>query len=336
MITMKKTKIYVTRDQPGTALNELQNLYDVTINFEDHPVSKQVLIEQAAGLSGIIACVGDQIDGEVMDASGGSLQAVCNAIVGFDNVDLTAATKRGIYVTNTPGVLTETVADLTFGLILSVARNITSANRFIRTGNWHGWGPTQFLGIDVYGKTLGIVGLGRIGYAVARRAQGFNMKLLFYDVYRNPEREKQYGLTYASLDMLLQQSDYVTIHVPLVPQTRHFIGKQELDLMKDTAFLINTSRGPVVNEKDLIEALQAEKIRGAGLDVWDPEPPQANNPLLAMDNVVALPHIASASIETRSLMIQMAIDNLKCILQGKIPPNLVNKDVMNVRPLSSS
>jgi glyoxylate reductase len=336
MISMSKTKIYVTRDQPGTALTELQNLYDVTINFEDHPVSKHVLIEQVAGVSVIIACVGDHIDGEVMDASGGSLQAVCNAIVGFDNVDLAAATERGIYVTNTPGVLTETVADLTFGLILSVARNITSADRFIRTGTWHGWGPKQFLGIDVYGKTLGIVGLGRIGYAVAKRAQGFNMKLLFYDVYRNPEREKQYGLTYASLDTLLQQSDYVTIHVPLLPQTRHLIGKRELDLMKETGFLINTSRGPVVNEKDLIEALQTEKIRGAGLDVWDPEPPQANNPLLAMDNVVVLPHIASASIETRSLMIQMAINNLKCILQGKIPPNLVNKDVINVRPLSSS
>lgn len=335
-MTMSKPKIYVTRDQPGTALTELQNLYDVTINFEDHPVTKRVLMEQARGVSGIIACVGDQIDGEIMDASGGNLQAVCNAIVGFDNVDLAAATERGIYVTNTPGVLTETVADLTFGLILSVARNISSADRFIRTGTWQGWGPKQFLGIDVNGKTLGIVGLGRIGYAVAKRAQGFNMKLLFYDVYRNPDREKQYGLTYAPLDTLLQQSDYVTIHVPLLPQTRHFIGKRELDLMKNTAFLINTSRGPVVNENDLIEALQAEKIRGAGLDVWDPEPPQANNPLLAMDTVVALPHIASASIETRSLMIQMAIDNLKCVLQGKIPPNLVNKEVVNVRPLSSS
>jgi glyoxylate reductase len=336
MITMSKPKIYVTRDQPGTALTELQNLYDVTINLKDHPVSKRVLIEQVEGVSGIIACVGDQIDGEVMDASGGTLQAVCNAIVGYDNVDLAAATERGICVTNTPGVLTETVADLTFGLILSVARNITSADRYIRTGNWHGWGPKQFLGVDVYGKTLGIVGLGRIGYAVAKRARGFNMKLLFYDVYRNPEREKQYGLTFTSLDRLLQQSDYVSIHVPLLPQTRHFISKRELDLMKDTAFLINTSRGPVVNEKDLIKALHADKIRGAGIDVWDPEPPQANNPLLAMDNVVVLPHIASASIETRSLMIQMAIDNLKCILQEKIPPNLVNKEVVNVRPLSSN
>jgi glyoxylate reductase len=271
-----------------------------------------------------------------MEASGGTLQAVCNAIVGFDNVDLTAATERGIYVTNTPGVLTETVADLTFGLILSAARNIASADRYIRTGKWHGWGPKQFLGLDVYGKTLGIVGLGRIGYAVARRAQGFNMKLLFYDVLRNPEQEKKHGLAFAPLDTLLQKSDYVSIHVPLLPQTRHFISERELNLMKDTAFLINTSRGPVVNEKDLIKALQTRKIRGAGIDVWDPEPPQVNNPLLSMDNVVALPHIASASIETRSLMIQMAIDNLKCILQGKIPPNLVNKEVVNVRPPTSN
>lgn len=333
---MSKTKIYVTRDQPGTALTELQNLYDVTINLEDYPVPKRVLIEKMDGISGIIACVGDQIDREVMEASGGTLQAVCNAIVGFDNVDLTAATERGIYVTNTPGVLTETVADLTFGLILSAARNIASADRYIRTGKWHGWGPKQFLGLDVYGKTLGIVGLGRIGYAVARRAQGFNMKLLFYDVLRNPEQEKKHGLAFAPLDTLLQKSDYVSIHVPLLPQTRHFISERELNLMKDTAFLINTSRGPVVNEKDLIKALQTRKIRGAGIDVWDPEPPQVNNPLLSMDNVVALPHIASASIETRSLMIQMAIDNLKCILQGKIPPNLVNKEVVNVRPPTSN
>jgi glyoxylate reductase len=333
---MSKAKIYVTRDQPGTALTELQNLYDVTINLEDYPVPKRVLIEKMDGISGIIACVGDQIDREVMEASGGTLQAVCNAIVGFDNVDLTAATERGIYVTNTPGVLTETVADLTFGLILSAARNIASADRYIRTGKWHGWGPKQFLGLDVYGKTLGIVGLGRIGYAVARRAQGFNMKLLFYDVLRNPEQEKKHGLAFAPLDTLLQKSDYVSIHVPLLPQTRHFISERELNLMKDTAFLINTSRGPVVNEKDLIKALQTRKIRGAGIDVWDPEPPQVNNPLLSMDNVVALPHIASASIETRSLMIQMAIDNLKCILQGKIPPNLVNKEVVNVRPPTSN
>jgi len=331
---MNKPKIYVTRDQPGTALTELQNLYDVTINPEDHPVPKHVLIEEVNGISGIIACVGDRIDGEVMDASGGTLQAVCNAIVGFDNIDLIAATERGIYVTNTPGVLTETVADLTFGLILSAARNIASADRYIRTGKWHGWGPKQFLGVDVYGKTLGIVGLGRIGYAVAKRAQGFNMELLFYDVIRNPEQEQKYGLTFTPLDTLLQKSDFVSIHVPLLPQTRHFISERELNLMKNTAFLVNTSRGPVVNEKALIKALQTGKIRGAGIDVWDPEPPQGTNPLLIMDNVVVLPHIASASIETRSLMIQMAINNLKCTLQGKIPPNLVNKEVVNVRPLS--
>lgn len=336
MLTMSKSKIFVTRDHPGSALTELQNLYEVTINLEDHPVSKRVLMEQVDGVSGVIACVGDRINDEVMDASGGTLQAICNAIVGFDNVDLAAATKRGIYVTNTPGVLTETVADLTFGLILSAARNITFADRYIRTGKWHGWGPKQFLGIDVYGKTLGIIGLGRIGYAVAKRAQGFNMKLLFYDVVRNPELESKYGLIFASLDTLLQQSDYVSIHVPLIPQTRHFISERELNLMKSTAILINTSRGPVINEKALINALQTEKIRGAGIDVWDPEPPQGNNPLLSMDNVVALPHIASASIETRSLMIQMAIDNLKCILQGKMPPNLVNQEVINVRSLSSN
>lgn len=331
---MPKLKIYVTRDQPGTALQELQTLYDVKINLEDRPVTKEELLTEVKGVSGIIACVGDRIDGEIMDESGGTLKAICNAIVGFDNIDLKAATERGIYVTNTPGVLTETVADLTFGLLLASSRRITEADRFIRTGKWPGWGPKQFLGFDVHGKTLGIIGLGRIGSAVAKRAKGFNMNLLFYDVIRNPDLENELGLTFASMNEVLNKADYVTVHVPLLPQTHHLIGKKELELMKKNAFLINTSRGPVIDEKALIQALQKETIRGAGIDVWDPEPPNSDNPLLKMENVVALPHIASASVETRSRMIEMAIENLNSILGGKTPPNLVNKDVVKIRPLS--
>ena len=333
---MAKPKIFVTRDQPGPSLTKLGNLYDVTINPEDRPVSKEELIAAVKEVDGIIACVGDRIDGEVMDASGGFLKAVCNAIVGFDNVDLKAATERGIYVTNTPGVLTETVADLAFGLLLTLSRRIAEADRFIRTGRWRGWGPKQFLGFDVHGKTLGILGLGRIGLAVAKRAKGFDMTVLYFDVFRNTEMEKKLGLHFVPLNEVLSRSDFVSVHVPLIPQTKHMISTNELDLMKESAFLINSSRGPVVDEKALITALKAGKICGAGLDVWDPEPPSVDNPLLTMDNVVTLPHIASASVETRTQMIEMAIDNLKAILNGRIPPNLVNKEVISVRPLKVS
>jgi len=333
---MAKTKIFVTRDQPGPALTNLGTLYDVTVNYEDRPVSKDELIAAVKDADGIIACVGDRIDGEVMDASGGFLKAVCNAIVGFDNVDLKAATERGIYVTNTPGVLTETVADLAFGLLLTLSRRIAEADRFIRTGRWRGWGPKQFLGYDVHGKTLGIIGLGRIGLAVAKRAKGFDMDVLYFDVFRNTEMETKLGLRFVPFNDVMSHSDFVSVHVPLIPQTKHMISTNELDLMKESAFLINSSRGPVVDEKALITALKAGKICGAGLDVWDPEPPRVDNPLLTMDNVVALPHIASASVETRTRMIEMAIDNLTAILNGRLPPNLVNEDVISVRPLKAS
>ena len=191
------------------------------------------------------------------------------------------------------------------------------------------------MGLDVHGKTLGIIGLGRIGLEVAKRAKGFNMKVIYFDEFRNTEMEKKLGLSYVSLNEVLSRSDFVSVHVPLMPQTQHMIGQKEFDLMKESAFFINSSRGPVIDEKALINALKAGKIRGAGLDVWDPEPPSVDNPLLKMDNVVTLPHIASASVETRTRMIEMAINNLKAILNGRIPPNLVNKDVFNVRPLKS-
>jgi glyoxylate reductase len=249
---MAKMKIYVTRDQTGNALNNLGKRYDVKVNMEDRPVSKNELVNEAKGVAGIIACVGDRIDGEVMDASGGSLKAICNAIVGYDNIDIEAATKRGIYVTNTPGVLTETVADLTFGLLMAVSRKIAEGDRYIRTGKWRGWGPKQFLGFDVHGKTLGIIGLGRIGLAIARRAQGFNLKIMYFDVKRNIEMEKELGLLFTTMEEVLQKSDFVSVHVPLIPQTRHLIGKNELEMMKDTSFLINTSRGPVIDETRII------------------------------------------------------------------------------------
>jgi len=333
---MAKMKVFVTRDHPESALKDLRKLYSVKINLEDRPVSKAELIKAVRGLDGIIPCVGDMIDGEVMDASGGTLKAICNSIVGFDNVDLKAATERGIYVTNTPGVLTETVADLTFGLILTAARRIVESDKFLHTGQWRGWGPTQFLGLDVHGKTLGILGLGRIGSAVAKRAKGFDMRVIYYDVVRYEQVEKELGLAFLPLEVVLRESDFISVHVPLISETKHFVSEKELGMMKETAFLINTSRGPVIDEEALIKALKSGEIRGAALDVWDPEPPKIDNPLLKMDNVVALPHIASASVETRTRMIEMAIENLNAILRGKTPPNLVNRDVVKVRPLASS
>lgn len=331
---MARMKVFVTRDHPGPALKDLRKRYNVKVNLEDRPVSKEELIKAVREVDGVIPCVGDMIDGEVMEASGDTLKAICNSIVGFDNVDLKAATERGIYVTNTPEVLTETVADLTFGLLITLARRINEAERIIRTGQWRGWGPKQFLGLDVHGKTLGVLGLGRIGRAVAKRAKGFDMRVIYYDVVRNAQIEKELSLEFVPMERVLRESDFISVHVPLLPQTRHLVGEKEFGMMKETAFLINTSRGPVIDEKALVRALRGGKIRGAALDVWEPEPPHADNPLLKMDSVVALPHIASASVETRTRMVEMAIENLNAVLQGKIPPNLVNKDVIKVRPLA--
>jgi glyoxylate reductase len=278
----------------------------------------------------------DKIDKEVLDAAP-NLRVISSYSVGFDHIDVEEATKRGIYVTNTPGVLTETTADLAWSLLMTIARRIVEADKFVRTGKWKvGWSPTLLLGRDVYGKTLGIVGLGRIGSAVAKRARGFDMKVLYYDVIRPPpEREKELGVEFAPLDRLLKESDFVTLHVPLTKETYHMISERELKLMKSTAFLINTSRGAVIDEKALVKALKEGWIAGAALDVFEKEPIDLDNPLLELENVVLVPHIGSASTETRSKMAEMAAKNLIAVLKGEEPPFLVNPEVMKVRPLST-
>lgn len=274
----------------------------------------------------MLSLVTDKVDSTLMD-SAKKLKVVANMAVGYDNIDLRAATERGIMVTNTPGVLSETTADTAMMLILAVARRLTEADRYVRQHRWTGWTPKMMVGRDVHGKKLGIYGLGGIGEEVMKRARGFDMKILYHNRRRRPELERKYGVVYRSLDALLREADFLTIHVPLTDETTHSIGARELSAMKRSAYLINTSRGPVVDEAALIKALQDKVIAGAALDVFESEPIRSDNPLIRMDNVVVTPHIGSASIETRTAMAVLAAKNLVAALKGQVPPNLVNKEL---------
>ena len=293
-------------------------------------LSKPELIQQLAGMDGVIPLVTDVVDREVLQ-SRSSLKVVANFGVGVDHIDVRAATELGIVVTNTPGVLTETTADLAWSLLMAAARRIVEADNFMRSRQFTAWGPKMLLGHDVYGKSLGIIGFGRIGQAIARRARGFNMKVIFTDaggVKDNVVREL--GVTRVSLEALLRTSDYVTLHVPLVPQTTHLLDDRAFGMMKPSCIVINTSRGPVVDEKALVRALKNGRIAGAALDVFEHEP-QVEPELLEMNNVVLAPHIGSGSYETRLKMSEMAADNLLSVLKGQRPPNMVNPDVWDRR-----
>ncbi len=320
-------KVLVTRILPGPAIEILKQRCEVELNQEDRVISREELMRAVSGKDGLLCLLTDKIDAEVMDAAGPNLKVISNYAVGFDNIDVAEATRRGIAVTNTPGVLTETTADLTWAILMAVARRIVEADNFLRTGQWKGWAPCLMLGHDVYGKTLGIVGLGRIGKAVARRAKGFDMRVLYYDIRRDEQAERELGVAYAPLEDLLKESDFVSIHAPLTEKTRHLIGEKELRLMKPTAFLVNVARGPLVDEAALIRALREKWIAGAALDVFEREP-HVPPELIQMKNVVLVPHIGSASVETRSKMAMMAVENLLAVLEGKIPPNLVNPEVI--------
>ncbi|MGB3987744.1 MAG: D-glycerate dehydrogenase [Bacillota bacterium] len=323
-----KKKVLVTRRLPDEALRLLYDTCEVELNPYDRVMTKDELIEGIRDKEGILCLLTDTITAEVMDAAV-HLKVISNYAVGFDNVDVKAATGRGIVVTNTPGVLTETSADLTWALLMATARRIVEADAFMRNGKYTGWGPMMLLGGDVYGKTLGLVGMGRIGCAVARRAAGFNMRVLYYDVNRlSEDEEKALNLEYSGFDELLKEADFVSLHVPLLPSTRHLVGAREVSLMKPTSYLINTSRGPVVDEKALVEALRSGKIAGAGLDVYENEPEMAPG-LPELENVVLLPHIASASVETRTKMGIMAAQNLIAGLRGELPPYCVNPEIFS-------
>ena len=331
---MQKPKVYVTREIPERGLKIIKERFDADIWPEYAPPPKSVIIDKARDADALVSLLSDKIDAEVFDAAP-KLKIVSQLAVGFDNINVQEATKRGIYVTNTPGVLTETTADFAWALLMAVARRVVEADKYVRSGQWKvGWHPSMLLGRDVYGATIGIVGAGRIGQAVARRAKGFNMKILYYDVFKRPEIEKELNAKYVDLDTLLKESDFVSIHVPLMKETYHLINTEKIKLMKRTAYLINNARGPVVDEKALYEALKEGRIAGAGLDVFEQEPTPADNPLLKLGNVVVAPHISSASYETRSKMAEMVAENLIAFFEGRQPPNLVNPDVMKVRPLS--
>ena len=331
---MPKPKVYVTRELPERGLKIIKERFDAEVWPEYAPPPKKTIIEKAKDVDALATLLSDKIDAEVFDAAP-KLKMIAQLAVGFDNVDVQEATKRGIYVSNTPEVLTDTTADFAWALLMTLARRVVEADKYVRTGKWKvGWHPAMLQGRDVYGATIGIVGAGRIGYAVAKRATGFSMKILFYDVIPRPEMEKDFGAKKVDLDTLLKQSDFVSIHVPLMKETHHLINAEKLRLMKKTAYLINNSRGPVVDEKALYDALNEGRIAGAGLDVFEQEPTPLDNPLLKLDNVVVAPHISSASYETRSKMAEMVADNLIAFFEGKKPPNLVNPDVLKVRPLT--
>lgn len=325
-----KPKIYVTRLLPKPGMDLLAEVFDVEVNPHDRVVTREELLEGVKGKDALLSLLTDTIDAEVMDAEP-KLKVIANYAVGFNNIDVAAATERGIPVTNTPGVLTDTTADLAFTLLVATARRIVEADKFMRAGKYQGWAPMLFLGQDIHHKTLGIVGFGRIGQAMAKRAMGFEMKILYTDAQRAPkEVEEKYGAEFTTLEDLLRRSDFVSLHVPLLESTRHLISDAQFDMMKKTAILINTARGPVVDEKALVRALKAGKIAGAGLDVFEREP-EFEPELAEMDNVIMVPHIASASVETRTKMATMAAENAIAVIKGEVPPNLVNPEVWEKR-----
>ncbi len=321
-----KPKVLVTRDVYERPLRLLQEKAEVTLNRESRSMTLEEIMTALPGKMGILAMGSDPMNAKVLEA-GKELKIVANNAVGFNNIDLDAATRLKIAATNTPDVLTDTTADLTFALILGVARRIAEADRFIRAGKWTGWTPSLMIGGDVHNKILGVIGLGRIGSAVARRGQGFNMRIIYYDIRRlDPAIEQQHQLQFFPLRDLLQMSDFVTLHVPLTAETKHLIGTEELSLMKKTAYLINASRGPVVDEKALVEALRAGKIAGAGLDVFEAEP-KVTPGLLQMENTVLVPHIGSATDETREAMTMRAVNNILAVIRGEVPPNILNPGI---------
>lgn len=321
-MTESAPKIFITRSFPGPGIEMLKERYDVGLNRRSHVLPKWQLKRAVRGVDVIVSLLTDKIDAPVMDAAGSQLKLIANYAVGFDNVDIKAAKERDILVTNTPDVLTQAVAEHTFALAITAARRIVEADRFARAGRYHQWEPELLLGIELAGKTLGIIGLGRIGGLVAQMAQGFGMETIYYDVHRNKKLEREYRLTYHEFETVLKQADIISLHVPLLPTTHHLIGAHEFSLMKKTAVLVNTARGPVVSEKALIQALRRGQIFGAGLDVFEFEP-HISGELRRLPNVVITPHIASATKEAREAMGEVVAKNVIAVLEDGKPINPV-------------
>jgi len=331
-----RPRVFVARRIPDEGLRPILEACEADVWPDELPPSRDELLRRVEGRAGLLTLLTDRVDGELLDRAGAGLRVVSNYAVGFDNVDVAACTARGIPVGNTPGVLTETTADLAWALLMAAARRVAEADRYVRAGHWRTWGPMLLLGSDVHGATLGVVGFGRIGQAVARRAAGFGMTILYHDLSPVPEEvERSLGARFVTLDELLAESDFVSLHVNLTEVTRGLVNRERLATMRPHAVVVNTSRGPVVDQAALYEALRDGVIGAAALDVTDPEPMAADDPLLGLDNCLVVPHIASASRATRGRMAAMAAANLLAGLRGERLPTPVNPEVYEAGPRSS-
>ena len=328
---MTQSKVFVTRRLPAAGLQRLQAAAEMEVWPDELPPPYAVLREKAQGCAGLLCLLTDQVDAGLLDAAGDSLRVISQMAVGYDNIAVATATARGIPVGNTPGVLTDATADFAWALLMAAARRVVEGDRYVRAGRWRTWGPTLLLGPEVSGATLGIVGFGRIGQAVARRALGFGMRVLYHSRSRQPELEAGLGVTPADFDTLLSAADFVSVHTPLTPATHHLFGAPQFQRMQRSAILINTARGGVVDPEALYHALRDGVIAGAALDVTEPEPLPLDSPLLTLANLIVAPHIASAGVQTRDRMATMAADNLLAGLRGERLPYCVNPDVYATR-----
>jgi glyoxylate reductase len=325
---MTKPRIFVTRRIPQEGLEILKRCCQVEVSDYDGVIPRSLLLEKVKDTDGLLVLLTDMIDKKVIVAAGKKLRVISNYAVGYNNIDVVEATKRGIMVTNTPGVLTETTADLAWALLMCIGRRIVEGDKLVRAGKFRGWEPMLLLGTDIHESTLGLIGFGRIGQAMARRAKGFNLKVIYYDREPVPPIiEKELGASYVSFDELLRKSDFISVHVPLTEETFHLIGQEEFSMMKKESYLINTARGPIIDEKALVKALKGGVIRGAALDVFENEP-AIEQELMNLNNVVIVPHIGSASYRTRTKMAIMAAKNLISALKGERPEFLVNSEVL--------
>ena len=325
---MAKAKVFITRRIPEKGMHIVNERCQADVWGGKLPPSREELLEHVEGIEGLLCLLSDRIDEKVMDTAAPNLKVISNYAVGFDNIDIKAATKRGIPVGNTPGVLTDAVADFAFALLMAAARRVVEADQFTHAGKWKTWGPELLLGADIKGATLGIVGFGRIGRAVARRARGFDMKVLYYDPYYEESHGQQViDARPATLDTILRESDFISIHTPLNEDTYHLFNREAFAKMKPTAILINTARGAVVDPEALYAALRSGRIACAALDVMEPEPIPLESPLLKLDNLIVTPHIASGSKTAREKMAVIAVENLLAGLNGKPLPHCVNEEV---------
>ncbi|MGD2041053.1 MAG: D-glycerate dehydrogenase [Anaerolineae bacterium] len=325
---MSEPRVFVTRSIPEGGLALIREACNAEIWPEPVPPSRETLLDKVQGVDGLLSLLTDPVDAEVMDAAGPDLKVISNYAVGYDNIDVTEATARGIPIGHTPGVLTETTADMAFALLMAAGRRIVEGADYVRAGQWRTWGPKLLLGHDIHSATLGIIGMGRIGEAVTRRAAGFGMRIVYYDPYCDPDKAPFLGVAVrCELDELLDEADFVSLHVPLTEDTHHMIDREALDRMKSTAVLVNTARGPIVDTDALYQALKEERIAYAALDVTDPEPLPADHKLLTLPNCLVVPHIASASWATRTRMAEMAAENLLAGLRSERLPHCANPQV---------